>query len=90
MDLSIFADLISPIIVIACLIIGYIVKNIISENKINRFIPLIVCGFGIFFNVWALHNFDFNTVIMGAASGLASTGAYEAFKNIIEKNQYKD
>ncbi len=85
MDLEVFTSLISPIIVIACLMIGYILKNIYPNDKINRFIPLIVAVLGIIFNAWALHTFDFNTVMIGMASGLASTGAYEAFKNLIEK-----
>ena len=85
MDFTIFTSLISPIIVIACLIVGYILKNICPNENINRFIPLIVCAVGIICNIWALQSFAFSTVISGAASGLASTGAYEAFKNLIEK-----
>jgi len=85
MDLEVFTSLISPIIVIACLMIGYILKNIYPDDRINRFIPLIVAILGIIFNAWGLHTFDFNTVMIGMASGLASTGAYEAFKNLIEK-----
>ena len=78
MDFKIFTNLISPIIMIACL-------NIYPNDKINRFIPLIVAVLGIIFNVWASCSFDFNTLMIGMASGLASTGMYEAFKNLIEK-----
>ena len=85
MDFTVFTSLISPIIVVACLILGYVLKNICPNEQINRFIPLIVCVTGIVFNIWALQSFTFSTVIAGAASGLASTGAYEAFKNLIEK-----
>lgn len=74
-------------IVIACLIVGYVLKNIYPNDEINKFIPLIVCGIGIICNVWALHTFDFTTVMIGAASGLASTGAYETFKNLIEDKE---
>ena len=85
MNFEIFTNLISPIIMIACLMIGYILKNIYPNDKINRFIPLIVAVLGIIFNVWASCSFDFNTLMIGMASGLASTGMYEAFKNLIEK-----
>ena len=83
-DISTFTSLVSPIIVIACLIVGYILKNIWTNEEVNKFIPLIVAIIGVICNIWALHTFDFNTVMIGAASGLASTGVYEAFKNLIE------
>lgn len=85
MDFSIFSSLISPMIVTGCLIVGYVIKNLYPNDEVNKYIPLIVCVLGIIFNVWAQHMFDFNTIMIGAASGLASTGTYEAFRNIIEK-----
>lgn len=51
MDVSLFTSLISPIIVIACLIVGYVIKNIVPNNEINKFIPLIVCSIGIVCNI---------------------------------------
>lgn len=47
MDFSMFNSLVSPIIVLACLIVGYIIKNVYPKDEINRFIPLIVCVLGI-------------------------------------------
>ena len=85
MDFTVFTSLISPIIVVACLIVGYVLKNICPNEQVNRYIPLIVCVIGIICNVWALQSFTFSTVVAGAASGLASTGTYETFKNLIEK-----
>ena len=85
MNFEIFTNLISPIIMIACLMVGYVLKNVCPNDKINRFIPLIVAVLGIIFNAWASCSFDFNTIMIGMASGLASTGMYEAFKNLIEK-----
>ena len=83
-DLQIFTSLISPIIVIACLIVGYIIKNAVPSKIINKWIPLILAAMGIGLNCWFLGIFDFNTVMTGAASGLASTGLYESFRNILE------
>jgi hypothetical protein len=40
---------------------------------------------GAAFNMWATASFGFDIILSGAASGLASTGVYEAFKNLIEK-----
>ena len=85
MNFEVFTNLISPIILVACLMIGYVLKNLYPSDKVNRFIPLIVGILGIIFNSWALQDFNFNIAMAGMASGLASTGAYEAFKNLIEK-----
>ena len=84
LDINTFTNLVSPIIVIACLMVGYILKNICTNDEVNKFIPLIVAIIGVISNIWALQTVDFNTVMIGAASGLASTGVYEAFKNLIE------
>ena len=50
MNFEIFTNLISPIIMIACLMVGYVLKNVCPNDKINRFIPLIVAVLGIIFN----------------------------------------
>ena len=84
-DFNIFTSLVSPIIVIACLIVGYILKNLCPNNEINKYIPLIVALLGAGFNVWATGSFGFNIILSGAASGLVSTGTYEMFKNFLEK-----
>ena len=83
-DINFFLTVVSPIIILACLIIGYILKNAIPNQTINRFIPLILAGCGIIFNVWYMGTFNFDIFLAGAASGLAATGTYEAFKNLIE------
>lgn len=85
MDVTIILEYISPIILFACLIVGYIIKNIVPTEKINKFIPLIVAVLGIILNVWALGLFDLPTIVMGAMSGLASTGLYEVFDQLIRQ-----
>jgi hypothetical protein len=50
-DLTLMSTLISPIIVLACLAIGYVIKNLIPNEDVNRFIPLIMLVLGIIFNV---------------------------------------
>ena len=49
-DLQILTDLVSPMIVVGCLIIGYVLKNAVPGKIINKFIPLIVTVCGIIFN----------------------------------------
>lgn len=69
-----------------CLCVGYILKNLIATEKINRFIPLIVGVIGVVINVW-YKGFAFTPEILlgGFISGLASTGMYEAFSQFIKK-----
>lgn len=84
MDLSMVAEFISPIIVIACLIVGWIVKNLVPQEQVNKFIPLIVAVLGMVLNAWTMEwVISLPILVTGAISGLASTGLYEAFDNIL-------
>lgn len=69
-----------------CLCVGYIIKNFIPGDTVNKFIPLIMGGLGVFLNMW-INAFALTPEIIlgGLVSGLASTGLYEAFRNLIEK-----
>lgn len=79
------------IVIGICLCVGYVLKNIITTNKINKFIPLIMAVLGVVLNVW-LNSFTFTPEILlgGLASGLASTGTYEAFHNFLKKKGDSD
>lgn len=69
-----------------CFCAGYIIKNAIPSEGINKYIPLIMGVLGIVLNVW-LNEWAFTPVILlgGLASGLASTGAFELVKNLTKK-----
>lgn len=82
-DISIVTTFVSPIIVIACLIVGYLIKHTIENKTVNAFIPCILATLGIIANVWTMGIFTLETLITGAVSGLAATGLYEAFDNIL-------
>lgn len=77
MDFGMFADFVSPIILVACLVVGYVIKAVGQSEKINRFIPLIVMILGLALNVWAEGVLTLPVVVAGMVSGLASTGLYE-------------
>ena len=82
MDLSIITTYISPLILIACLGVGYALHTL--NNKIlNSFIPIISAIVGIGTAVWSSNTLDLSTVVTGMISGLAATGMYEAFKNML-------
>lgn len=74
-----------PLIVATCLCVGYVIKNAIKTDKINRFIPLIMGCIGIIINVWINHTLTPTILLGGLISGLSSTGLYETFRNFIEK-----
>ncbi len=73
-------------VVIVCLCVGFIIKNLIPTDKINRFIPLIVAVLGVFLNIWYNSWTVTPDVLLGGLlSGLASTGLHQVFKQFIEK-----
>ena len=86
-DLSIVSTYLAPSIVIICLCVGYIIKNLVPAETVNRFIPLIVAVLGVVCAIAAAmtagQTVTLETVVTGLMSGLTSTGMYEAFKNII-------
>lgn len=77
-----------PVIVGICLCIGFILKNVITTDKINKFIPLIVAVIGVVVNAW-LNAWTITPEILlsGMFSGLASTGMHQMFKQFIEKGE---
>ena len=86
MDLTFLTNYAVPIIVGICLCVGYVIKNLITTDAINKYIPLIMATLGIVLNVWMNMAFTPEILLGGMISGLASTGLYEAFKNLISKN----
>ena len=72
-------EFVVPIIVLACLVIGYVIKHTPYLDKIaNAYIPLIVTVLGAILGV-VTSGLTIEAVIYGAVSGLASTGLHQAF-----------
>lgn len=90
MDLTALLDYISLVIVGICLCLGYILKNIVPNDKVNRFIPLIMGVTGLAINVWMMGELTPDVILGGLFSGLASTGLHEAFANLIKKTENKE
>lgn len=85
MDLTFLANFAVPIIVGVCLCVGYVIKNVITTDTINKYIPLIMAVLGVVLNIWINMSFTPEILLCGMFSGLASTGLYEAFKQLIKK-----
>lgn len=88
MDLSTLTQFLDLIVVGICLCVGYMIKT--GFDKIpNKYIPLIVGILGLAVKILMSLNTGINAevVLSGLFSGLASTGLYEAFKNIVNKEE---
>jgi hypothetical protein len=83
---EIFDKFIVAIVMGICLCVGFVIKNMIPSEKVDKFIPAIVGILGVFLNSW-LNGFTFTPEIVlgGLVSGLASTGMYEAFHQFLKK-----
>lgn len=85
MNIDLLTNYAVPIVVGVCLCVGYILKNVVPNEKVNKFIPLIMGVLGVALNAWINLNFTPEILLGGLLSGLSSTGLYEAFKNLINK-----
>ena len=88
MDITILTNYANIIIVGICLCVGYIIKNIYTNDNVNRYIPLIMATLGLIMSICTnLDKISLEVIFTGLFSGLASTGLYEAFKNLIRKEK---
>jgi hypothetical protein len=70
------------VVMIACLVVGYIIKT--SFDKIpNKYIPTILAVVGAVLNA-VVSDMSVESVVYGALMGLASTGLHQAFTRFVE------
>ena len=82
---SIFNQNFVILVMLACLIIGYIIKHASFLKWVNNDdIPVILAVFGAIFNL-IVSGLSFSSIVYGALMGLASTGLHQSFKTFIEK-----
>lgn len=86
MDLGFLTEYYMPIVVVACLIAGYIIKKSLDFIP-NKYIPLILAVLGAIVGCIANTSITLNTIVYGSFSGLASTGLHQVFTRIIEKEK---
>lgn len=85
MDLNVLLEFINVIVLGICLCVGYVIKNSLSFIP-NKYIPLIMLILGVILNIiFNIPNITGEVVLTGMISGLASTGLYEMFKNLLFK-----
>lgn len=84
MDFTMLNEYFVLVVVVACLVMGYIIKHATFLKWIpNDDIPVILAIIGIAVNCVA-SGLSLESVVFGALMGLSSTGLYEGFKNFVE------
>lgn len=70
------------VVVVACLVVGYIIKT--SFDKVpNKYIPTILAIVGAVLNA-VVSGISVESVVYGSLMGLASTGLHQAFTRFVE------
>lgn len=72
------------VVMVACLVVGYIIKHATFFKWIsNDDIPCILALVGLILNLF-VSGFSIESAVYGALMGLASTGCHQGFRNFIE------
>lgn len=83
MNLDFITENYIPVILVANLIIGYIIKETPALKKVaNAYIPLIVTITGALLGVF-INGLSVEALVYGAVSGLASTGLHQVFTKLL-------
>ena len=86
MDLNFITQLYIPIVLIACLVVGYCIKHISWLAAVsNEYIPTILAVLGAVLGCVAAGSVSLENIVYGAVTGLASTGLHQAFSQLINK-----
>lgn len=73
-----------------CLCIGFALKKSVKKFN-NQYIPITMLVTGTIINVLTnIPNVNATIILGGMISGLASTGLYEAMRNLIDKDGKKE
>ena len=86
MDLNFLTEYYIPVVVVACLVIGYCCKHTPTLAWLNNhLIPGLLAVIGAVFGCIANGGVTLNNIVYGAFSGLASVGFHQVFKQWIER-----
>ncbi len=84
---TIFTDHFVLVVMVACLVVGYIIKHATFLKWIpNDDIPVVLAILGAIVNT-IVGGLSIESIVYGALMGLASTGLHQAFKQFIEKSK---
>ena len=84
MDFTTLTEHFVLVVMVACLVVGYIIKHATFLKHINNNdIPVILAVIGAAINV-IVSGVTVESIVYGAVMGLASTGLHQSFKRWIE------
>ena len=84
MDFTSLTQYFVVVVMVACLVVGYIIKHATFLKWIkNDNIPVILAVVGAILNA-IVSKPSVESIVYGAVMGLASTGVHQAFSNFIE------
>ena len=87
MDFSILSEYFVLVVIVACLVVGYIIKHATFFKWVkNDNIPVILAVFGAVLNP-LVSGLSVESIVYGAVMGLASTGLHQSFKKFIDKSE---
>lgn len=87
MDFTQLAEYFVLVVLVACLVVGYIIKHATFLTWIkNDDIPVILAVFGCILNL-VVSGLSVESAVYGAVMGLASTGMHQAFTKFIENSK---
>lgn len=82
MDFSILTEQFVLVVLLGCLVVGYIIKHTFDFIP-NKYIPTILAVLGAVLNA-SVSGVTLENIIYGATMGLASTGLHQAFTKFVE------
>jgi len=83
MDISFLASYFVPVVVGICLCTGYVIHQF-APDAANKYIPACMALEGVLIAVWVQGGVTPDVLLGGMVSGLASTGMWELFKQLIQ------
>lgn len=90
MDFSILNEHFVLVVMVACLVVGYIIKHATFLTWIpNSDIPVVLAAVGAVLNA-IVSNLSVESVVYGVVMGLASTGLHQGFKSFVEGKNTSD
>ena len=84
MDFTSLTQYFVAVVMVACLVVGYIIKHASFLQKVNNSdIPIILAVVGAILN-GVVSGVSVESIVYGAVMGLASTGLHQSFKAFVE------
>lgn len=90
MDFTILNEHFVLVVMVACLVIGYVIKHASFLKWMpNNDIPVVLAAVGAVLNA-VVSGLSVETIVYGAVMGLASTGFHQSFKQFVENKKNEE